>query len=143
MALAAKRNYEVVGHHEYLAVEAAEDAVYFKGAMLVVDANGFAAIPSDAAGLMPAGVYTGNAEGGVVDAAFAVGLGAHPKLEIERGRIYIPKADAAQTDVGALWYLADDEALTAVAGAKTWAVPAVGWKTGYLLIDFGKPVKVA
>lgn len=138
MALSAALNYITVNPTEQNALAAAGNDTYFKGAMLVANANGYADVPSDAANLRPIGVYTGIAEDGVRDAAYEVASGAHPKLVVESGRIWIAHSAAAQTDVGELFYLADDATLTQTAGSKTWVVPAVDFRTGYLLIDFSK-----
>lgn len=138
MALTAKYNYTVVNPTEQNAVKAAGNDTYYKGAMLVANTDGYADVPSDAANLRPIGVYTGIAEDGVKDAAYEVANGAHPKLVVESGRIWIPHTGAAQSDVGEFFYLADDSTLTQTAGSKTWVVPCIDFRTGYVLIDFSK-----
>lgn len=139
MALTSKVDYSTTVPTRQTALEAAGNDTYYKGAMLVANADGYADVPSDAAALMPVGVYTGKAEDGVLDDAYAVANGEHPKLVLEQGPVWIPKGDAAQTDVG-LFYLAGDDTLTGTKGSKTWAVRCIAWKTGYVLIDFGAPV---
>jgi hypothetical protein len=136
MALTAKQDYNTVGATKQGSIKAAGNDTYYKGAMLVQNADGYADVPSDAANLRPIGVYTGRAEDGVVDNSYEVANGSHPRLVWESGRIWIPHTGAAQTDVGELFYLSDDSTLTQTAGSKTWVVPAVDFRTGYLLIDF-------
>jgi hypothetical protein len=136
MALTAKREYNTVGHSDMLSVAAVGDDTYYKGAMLVLDAAGYANVPSDAAGLVPAGVFTGRSAGGGTGDSVAVASGSHTRLEIERGRIWIPFSGAAQSDVGELFYLSDDGTLTQSAGSKDHAVQCVDFRSGYVLIDF-------
>ena len=136
MALTAKRDYATVGATKQGSIKAAASDTYYKGAMLIANADGYAAAPTNAANLRPIGVYTGRAEDGVVDNSYEVGSGSHPRLVVESGRIWIPHTGASQSDVGELFYLADDNTLTQTAGSKNWVLPAVDYRSGYLLIDF-------
>ena len=136
--LTESRDYQVKGPVLILDVEAAGNDTYYRGAMLVANANGFADVPTDTANQLPLGVYTGR-QGQIV----AVANGSHTKLELESGHILIPHSGAMQADVGKLFYLSDDGDVSETAGAKTWALKCKGWKPGFLLLDFASPVRTA
>jgi len=139
MALSDKVNYEVVGHSRRVPGKAAASDNYYPGAMLVFDGSGYLAAPSDSAGLPPAGVYTGfgiEPEKDVLE----VGSGDNPDIEVEQGLIWVPQS-GSQSDVGTAFYVDDDDTLTTTAGSKDWQVLCVGYKSGYLLIDFAHPMK--
>lgn len=140
MALTAAVEREFEGQIEMHESECAGNDTFYRGAMLMYDANGYVAVPSDTAALFFAGVYTGKAENGVSDYAYAVAASSYPKLQLAIGKIWIPFSGAAQSDVGELFYVSDDATLTQTAGSKTVAYLCVGFKTGYVLIDFRKPV---
>lgn len=135
---AARPLYEPVGPTVILPIASAGNDTYYQGAMIVADASGYGNVPSDAAALIPFGVYTGRQ-----GQEFAVANGAHDMIEVERGLQWIPLAGAAQTNVGEVFYLADDGTPTATIGTKTWGVLCVGFKAGYLLLDFDHPLKMA
>lgn len=143
MALSAKNDYVTVGATRLLPVKAAGNETLYKGAYVVLDANGYAAKPTDAAALPPVGVITGKGFLNPGDDSYAVPNLSHPDLEVEQGLIWCSKADAAQTDVGTLLYVADDGTLAAAAGNKTIAFYVLAFKTGYVLLDFCHPIKVA
>ncbi len=138
MALTAKRKIDSVGTVNVLALATAGNDTYYEGALIAVDADGYANVPSDAATAIPVGVYSGR-QGG----AFEVDDGDHDEIEIERGLLWIPFAEAEQSDVGELFYMSDDEDVTQTAGSKAYAVMCVGYKSGYVLLDFSHIIKVA
>lgn len=139
MALTAARQLiETRGPTVILEIASAGNDTYYQGAMIVADASGYGNVPSDAAALIPFGVYTGRQ-----GQEFAVANGAHDKIEVERGLQWIPHSGAAQTNVGEVFYLSDDNTLTATIGSKTWGVLCVGFETGKLLMDFNHPLKMA
>jgi len=135
MALSAATKRTYVGHADFLERSSAGNDTYYEGAMLAIDTDGYAAVPSDTAAVPPCGVYSGR-EG----QAFAVANGEHDKLSMRIGKEWIAHTGAEQSDEGELFYLSDDNTLTQTAGSKTWALLCVGFKTGYLLIDFANPV---
>lgn len=142
MALSESITYETVGPMVRLSGAAAASDTYYKGAMLVYDASGNLAAPSDTANVVPAGVYTGYG----IDVSssgdgLVVGSGENPTIEVERGLVWIAHTGAAQTDVGATFFLTDDDTLADSASSANWEVLCVGFKTGYLLIDFAHPMK--
>lgn len=143
MALSAKRTLEFEGPAEYIEPKAAASDTYYRGAILTFNTDGYAAVPSDGAAQYPAGIVMGQAEGGVRDYAYEVGSGENPRLRLYRGRVWIPFSGAAQTDVGELVYIADDETVTQTAGSKTIAFQVLDFKTGYVLIDLRAPIKVS
>jgi len=83
------------------------------------------------------GVYSGRQ-----GSSFAVANGSHDEIEIERGWLWIPFSGAAQSDIGELFYLSDDEDVTQTAGSKAYALMCIGYKSGYVLLDFDNLIKV-
>jgi hypothetical protein len=138
MALTAARKYTVVGKTDIIELATAGNDTFYEGALLIIDADGYANVPADAATSIPIGVYTGRQ-----GQAFAVASGSHDKIEIERGLVWVPFSGAAQSDVGELFYLSDDGTLTQTAGSKAYALMCVGFKTGYVLLDFRNLIKAA
>jgi hypothetical protein len=140
MALSAGRTYETVGPMVRIQGQAASSDTYYKGALLAFNSDGYLAVPSDAANVVPAGVYTGHG----VDAgddSLTVGSGENPTIEVERGLIWVAHSGAAQTDVGATFFVTDDDTVADSASSANWEVLCVGYKPGYLLLDFGHPMK--
>jgi len=135
MALTAAVKREFVGPQQVLNLKTAGNDTYYEGALLQIDADGYADVPSDTAALPPAGVYSGRQ-----GQAFAVASGSHDEIEMLRGLCWVAFTGAAQSDVGELFYLSDDNTLTQTAGSKDWAVLCLGFKTGYVLVDFANPV---
>ena len=139
MALTAPRQlYETQGQTNILEYPSAGNDIYYQGALMVSSAAGYADVPSDAAALIPLGVYTGRQ-----GQEFSVASGAHDTIEIEEGYVWVPFSGAAQTDVGEVFYLADDSTVTKTIGSKTWGIMCKGFKTGYVRLDFAKPIKMA
>lgn len=135
MALSAAVKREFVGEPEAIEVAVAGNDTYYEGAIAIADADGYAAVPSDTAGLIPLGIFDGIYEGGVRDKAYAVASGSHPKARLLRGLVWLPFSGAEQSDVGEVFYIADDGTVTQTAGSKTVMIRAIGFKTGYLLFD--------
>lgn len=131
MALTAAVKRTVVGDSQIVNIASAGNDTYYEGALLIIDANGYANVPADAATSIPIGVYTGRQ-----GQALAVASGSHDELEIERGLVWVPFSGAAQSDVGEVFYLSDDATLTQTAGSKKYCLMCVGFKTGYVLLDF-------
>jgi hypothetical protein len=129
MALSADRNYAVSGLTEILHGKLTAAVTYYKGGILQWDAStGLLKKPADVAGEY--GV-------GALKAGKVVAAGENPDAEIEVGKIWVPFASAAQSDVGDWVYASDDGTITK--SALTNGGPcgrAVDFKTGYLLVDF-------
>jgi hypothetical protein len=134
-ALSAATKREFVGDQQVLNLKTAGNDTYYEGALLQIDADGYADVPSDTASLPPCGVYSGRQ-----GQSFAVANGDHDEIEVLRGLCWVAFSGAAQSDVGELFYLSDDNTLTQTAGSKTWAVLCLGYKSGYVLVDFANPV---
>ena len=143
MALSAAIDREFVGVQDVISPKVTGNDTYYKGAILCYDADGYAGVPSDTAALFPAGIVTGEYEGGVKDYAYAVASGAHPRAVLRRGLVWLPFATAAQSDVGELFYISDDGTLTQTAGSKTVALVALDFKTGSLLFDLRTADRIA
>jgi hypothetical protein len=147
MALTAKRVVSFEGDPERRpAVEAAGNDTYYLGAILIADANGYAAVPTDAAGLYILGIFDGRAEGGYQDYEMAVPNNDHRKLGLLGGLVWLPlDGGSAQSDVGELAYVKDDASLTQSAGSKTVAylILAVDDAADLVCIDTRAPIKVA
>lgn len=132
--LSAPRILEFVGEVEEISPKVAASVTYYKGGLLTLDANGFANKPTDAAAQFPAGIVSGIFEGGVRDDALAVGTTA-VRAVLRRGKVWVPFSGAAQSDVGEVFYIADDQLVTKTAGSKTVGLIALDFKAGYLLFD--------
>lgn len=143
MALSAARFLEFEGQPEYIEPKCGGNDTFYRGAVLIFDANGYVSVPTDAAALFAAGVFTGKAEGGVSDDAYAVASGSYPRLRLARGKVWLPFSGAAQSDVGEIFYLSDDGTLTQTAGSKTVGYVALDFKAGYLLFDLRVPDRIA
>jgi hypothetical protein len=141
MALSAAFHYETVGQTRRIAGKLKASTTFYKGAILCFDANGFLAITGGAATDIPAGVFTGF---GVTPGSASITVGAAAvDGEVEQGLVWVPFSGAAQTKVGELFYLTSDDTLTQTAGTNTFGLLCVGFKTGFVLVDFLNPVKVA
>jgi hypothetical protein len=138
MALSADRGYSVAGLSEVLHGKLTASVTYYKGGIVQWDAaTGLLKKPADVAGEF--GV-------GVLKKGYVAGAGENPDAEVEVGKIWVPFAAAAQTDVGDWVYASDDGTITKT--ALTNGGPcgrAVDFKTGYLLVDFraGGPKTIA
>lgn len=135
MALTAKRSLEFVGEQDELPLLVADSDTYYTGGLLIVDADGKAAVPSDTASLIPFGINTGVYDDGDRVDAKVIGASNTVKAVFKRGKVWIPFTGAAQSDVGEYFYASADDTLTQTAGSKTAALTAIGFKTGYLLFD--------
>jgi hypothetical protein len=118
-ALAAATLRKFHGQQDEISPKLAASDTYYQGAILTFNADGFAAVPTDAAAQFPAGIVSGIYEDGTRDNAYAVGAGVNPRGILYRGKVWLPLGSAAQTDVGELAYIADDGTLTQTAGSKT------------------------
>ena len=135
MALTARVLREFHGEQDEIDLLLADSDIYYAGALLIVDADGKAAVPSDTADLIPAGILTGKySDGDSVDAK-TIGASNTVKGVFKRGKVWIPFANCAQSDVGEIFYISADDTLTQTAGSKTVGIRAIGFKTGYLLFD--------
>lgn len=135
MALTAKRELEFVGSQDELDLLLADSDTYYKGGLLIVDADGKAGVPSDTAALIAIGINTGiYSDGDRVDAK-VIGASNAIKAVFKRGKVWLAFSGAAQSDVGEFFYISADDTLTQTAGSKTVALTALGFKTGYLLFD--------
>lgn len=134
MALSAPVKREFHGEQDEISPMFAASDTYYEGAILCYDASGFAAVPTDAADLFPAGIVTGEYLDGTRDYAYAMGSTA-VRGKLKRGKVWLPFSGAAQSDVGEHFYIADDGTLTKTAGSKTVSLVALDFKTGYLLFD--------
>lgn len=128
MALSADRLYSVQGASEILHVKLTAGVPYYKGGIVQFDAaTGLAKKPADVVAEFGIGVLK---RGYASSAAVQDG-------EVEVGKIWIPFAAAAQTDVGDPVYASDDGTITKT--ALTNGGPcgvAIDYKAGYLLVDF-------
>jgi hypothetical protein len=141
--LSASRTLEFVGEQEEYSPKVTASVTYYKGGVLVLKpTTGYAAKPSDTANEEIAGIVTGVYEGGVRDDALAVGT-TQVRAVLKKGRVWLPFSGAAQTDVGVMFYVSDDQTMTKTAGSKTVAYRALDFKTGYLLFDLRCPDRIA
>jgi hypothetical protein len=131
MALSADRDYSVQGQSEVFHGILTASVTYYKGGIVQFDAStGLVKKPADVAGEFPVGVLK---KGYVAPASPAM------HCEIETGKVWLPFATAAQTDVGDWIYASADDTLTKT--PPTNAGPAgivVDFKTGFVCVDFRK-----
>lgn len=128
MALSADLNYETVGPTVVLEIEAGAADTLYKGAIVNVGTDGYIKVAADVANEVPIGVMV---KQHVSDGS------AHEKVAVETGKIWLAHSGAAQTDVGAFFYATADDTLADSANNVGPAGLCVGWKSGYVLIDFG------
>ena len=143
MALTTLRTLEYKGDQDELDLLMADSDIYYAGALLIVDADGKAAVPSDTASLIPIGVLTGVYDDGDRVDAKTIGASNTVKGVFKRGKVWLPFTGAVQSDVGEYFYLSADDTLTQTAGSKTVAITAIGFKTGYLLFDLRNYDRIA
>lgn len=127
--LTADRDVEVSGRTEILHGKLTESDIYYKGAMVqIAAATGLVTVASD---------IVNEAALGVLKAGQTVGAGVNPDCEIETGKIWIPHTGAAATDMDTFVHAADDgDVLLMAAQLGDPCGRVVGWKAGYLLVDF-------
>lgn len=118
-ALSAATTRKFVGVQEEISPKVAASDIYYKGAILCFDSSGYAAVPTNTAALHVAGIVSGSFEEGVVDNAYTVASATYPRATLYRGKVWLPLASIAQTDVGKYAYISDDNTLTQTAGSKT------------------------
>jgi hypothetical protein len=141
--LTGPRVLEFIDIPEKKSAKCTASTTYYRGSILCFSAStGYLVKPTDVAATYGAGVFDGIAEDGVEDYSFACGA-TQKRLELKVGRVWVPLSGAAQTDVGQLAYLADDNLATKTAGSKTIAYLVEDFKTGYVLLDLRKPIKAA
>lgn len=140
--LTAPRTLEFVGEQDEISPKVAASVTFYKGGLLTFDTNGVANKPTDGAAQFPAGLVTGVYEEGVRDDAYAVPATAKRAI-LKRGKVWLPFSGAAQTNVGEVFYIADDQTLTQTAGTKTVGLIALDFKTGYLLFDLRQYDRIA
>lgn len=129
MALTADLNYETVGPSVILEIEAGAADTLYKGAIVNIGTDGYIKVAADVANEIPIGVVK---KQHVADGS------SHEKVAIEHGRVWLAHSGAAQTDVGALFYATADDTLADSASNVKACGLCVGYKSGYLLIDFTK-----
>lgn len=140
--LSTPRILEWVGPVEEISPKVKASVTYYKGGLLTYDSDGYATKPTDAAAQFPAGIVEGDYQDGVRDDAYAVGSTA-VRAVLRRGKVWLPFSGAAITNVGEVFYIADDQTLTQTAGSKTVGLIALDFKTGYLLFDLRNYDRIA
>jgi hypothetical protein len=127
MALSADRRLETVGPVEILEIEAGAADTLYQGALVNIGTDGYIKVAADVASEVCIGVVQ---EQHVADGT------SHDKVKIIGSKVWIPHSGAAQTDVGALFYATADDTLADSASNVKAAGLCVGYKSGYVLIDF-------
>ncbi len=113
MALSADREVVVSGRTEILHGKLTESVTYYKGGMVQIDkVTGLVKKATD---------VTVERAIGVLKAGKVVGAGENPDCEIEIGKVWIPLATGAQTDVDGFVWASDDAVI--VVSAPTNADP--------------------
>jgi len=126
MALTNDISYSTMAPTRILACKSNVEDVYYKGALVNFDANGYIKVAADVAGEVFAGV---------VKKQVVVGSGETKDIEIEQGIIRVAHSGAAQTDVGAFFYASADDTLADTGTNVGPAGKCVDWESGYVWID--------
>lgn len=140
MGLSAHRTYETLGPQTRIPGKLDDDETFYKGAILVIDADGYLAKPTDAAELTGAGIWTGhNLTPG--EDSYVTAESAHPDSEVMRGKVWLPADAVVQGDAGVKWYIEDDEEMTKTAGDRTiyYRPIAVDATNNLVLVDLDDP----
>ena len=125
MALSADREYEVQGDTEILELESGAADELYKGAVVNIGTDGYIKVAADVSAEVTIGVMKKR----------VTATGAHEKVAVERGKIWVPHSGAAVADVGALFHFDADDVAVDGAGSNVSGYLCVGWKTGYVLLD--------
>lgn len=141
MAITTSRQLETQGDVDRIPGVLAASTTFYSGQLVVID-GGFLANPTNAAGKLPLGILDRQSFAPGANSLTTPASGM-PTGVVLRGRVWVPFTGAAQTDVGVLFYLADNGDVTKTAGSKTIAVYCVGFKAGHVLLDFNAPIRVA
>tara|TARA_Y100000310_G_scaffold210165_2_gene210780 strand:+ start:2486 stop:2887 length:402 start_codon:yes stop_codon:yes gene_type:complete len=126
MALSADRRLETVGPVEVLDIESGAADELYQGALVNAGTDGLIKVAADVTAEVCLGVMK---KGITADAGTT-------KAEVIASKVWVPHSGAAQTDVGALFYATADDTLADSASNVLAAGLCVGWKSGYVLIDF-------
>lgn len=135
MAITAKRKWEIMGPSIQLPGKLAASLTAYQGQLVVIN-GGYFNSPSDAANLIPIGVL--QSADGMVDGKIINANVTTTNAVVEKGLIWVPFSGAAITDIGLLFFLADNGTVTKTAGSKTWKVVCEGFKEGHVLLNFDK-----
>mgnify|MGYP005834582279 CR=1 FL=1 len=127
MALSADRRLEYVGPVEVLNIEAGAADTLYQGALVNAGTDGLIKVAADVAAEVCVGVMK---KQHVADGS------SNDPIEIIGSKVWVPHTGAAQGDVGALFYATADDTLADSATNVKAAGLCVGWKAGYVLIDF-------
>lgn len=134
MALSADRPYEIAGPMESIRVLMTTNDIYYKGAIInVTAAGGLGIVASDTAnqGVL-SGVVTKKVDN----------TGKTLYADVERGKIWIPDANAAQADVGDYCYATADDTIAMTASNADPCGVVVDVRVGVArLVDFRMGVK--
>lgn len=131
MALTADVFHDIMFPNKGYMIEVSTDVadVYYKGALVNFNADGKIVVAADTANHVFAGLV----------AEQVTVTSAAKDIKIIRDTVaWIPHSGAAQTDIGTLFHASADDTLSDGAGTNVGACgKCVGYKSGYLLIDFG------
>ncbi len=108
MALTADRDVVASGRTEIIHGVLAAGDIYYKGGLAQIDkTTGLAKVSTDVAGERAIGAFKAGTRG--------INAIAGQECEIETGKLWIPLATGAQTDVDGFFHATDDEAIAAMA----------------------------
>jgi len=126
MALSADRRLETVGPDESIAIVSGAADELYQGALVNIGTDGLLKVAADVTAEVCIGVMK---KGITADGGTLVG-------EVHGGKVWVPHTGAAVTDVGALFWATADDTLADSASNVKAAGLCIGFKSGYLLIDF-------
>jgi hypothetical protein len=127
MALTKDYEYEIKGSLTIQDFVIGAADVLYKGAIVNIGTDGKIKVAADVAGERPAGLMKEQVDYDGV---------APLRGEVINGRIWIPYAGAAQSDVGGKFFAtADDTIATSAVNVTVPIGVCLDWKAGYVLID--------
>lgn len=142
-ALSAAVQRDFVGNQDEIPVLLTDSDTYYEGAIIVA-ASGKGKVAAAAADKQPIlGILTTFFDDGDRTNAKVIGSSNTVSGKVKRGKVWLPHASAAQTDVGGLFVPSNDNDMTDVPTTATkryYAYMALAFRTGELLFDLRAPV---
>jgi hypothetical protein len=143
MALTARVLREFVGEQDEISVLLADSDIYYAGGIVCNSSGKGAFISAVAENQAALGILTGKYDDGDSVDAKTIGASNTVRAIIKRGKVWLPHASAAQTDVGGLFTPDSDNSMADVpttANKRYIGYMALDYKTNALLFDLRNPM---
>jgi hypothetical protein len=145
MALTGRVARTYKGAQDEIDVMLTSSDTYYPGAILSL-VSGKATVAATAIKQQIAGIFTGETDDGDRSDAKVIGAASTIKGKLKRGKVWLPKAVPAQTDVGLLFVQSSDDTMVAVPTTVTlryYAYECIGYDSSMgLLFDLRNMVVV-